>query len=132
MDFTVSYLDLIIISIGYISRNSWHIDCLMKLKIGLLASELFRCPIVRLNENMNEQYIYLIKSRIAEFAIGSSTLRNQGAPGVVKATRKFLRNIRLKHFSVLAERQYEDVLNRYTYRLKATLPIDAQNWGGSA
>ena len=49
---------------------------------------------------MNQETIGYLGRRTAQLAIGNSTLRNQGAPGVAKAARDFLANVDIKSFSV--------------------------------
>ena len=78
---------------------------------------------------MNQKTIYYLKRRTAELAIGSSTLRNQGAVGVVKATRQFLANLDLKVFSVNSIQKFNKALDRSTEDLIRVLPKSARNWG---
>src|SRR5438093_9975989 len=53
----------------------------------------------------------LMHERIAELAIGISTLRNQGAPGVVSAAREFLKQLDLAAFRGGSRERFEARLN---------------------
>ncbi len=78
---------------------------------------------------MNQKTIAYLKRRTAELAIGSSTLRNQGAAGVVKVTRQFLANLDLKSFSVNSVQEFNKALDQSTEDLIQALPEGARNWG---
>ena len=78
---------------------------------------------------MNQKTIDYLKRRTAELAIGSSTLRNQGAAGVAKTTRQFLANLDLKFFSVNSVQEFNKILDRSTKNLIRVLPEGARNWG---
>lgn len=78
---------------------------------------------------MNPKTIEYLRRRTAELAIGNSTLRNQGAPGVAKAARTFLSNLDLKSFAVTSEQEFSATLDRATTALTQALPQDARNWG---
>jgi hypothetical protein len=75
--------------------------------------------------------IRLLHERTAEVAIGPSTLRNQGAPGVVLAARQFLKELNLDSFRTSTEQQFRARLNTATKRLKDRLPKKARNWGAA-
>ena len=53
----------------------------------------------------------LMQGRIAELAIGTSTHRNQGAPGVVSAARKFLKQLDLAAFRTRSPERFQARLN---------------------
>lgn len=73
-----------------------------------------------------------LQVRIAMFAIGRSTLRSQGAPGMVAHARIFLRKVDLKTFSVATAEQFSDVLNTQTDLLAAGFPGAGKgNWGAA-
>jgi hypothetical protein len=82
---------------------------------------------------MNQKYIDYLQKRIAESAIGASTLRNQGAPGVVEAARSYLMKIKLKNLSNIKEEpEYIRFLNRHTGKLKNKFHGRAKgNWGAA-
>ncbi len=69
--------------------------------------------------------------RTAELAIGTSTLRNQGAPGVVSAAREFLKELDLDLFRVRNRDSFHARLSAATRRLKGRLPKRARNWGAA-
>ena len=78
---------------------------------------------------MNPKTIGYLRRRTAELAIGNSTLRNQGAPGVAKAARHFLAKVDLKSFSVSSEQKFSQILDCATIDLVRALPPGARNWG---
>ncbi len=58
-------------------------------------------------------------------AICASTVRNQGAPGVVCATRKFLSEMDLGPFGTKNKDAFTGVLERKTNALQGALPEPA-------
>lgn len=68
---------------------------------------------------------------IAVTAIGPSTLRNQGAPGVIAAAQCFLSNLALRTFTVKNEKAFLAVLDATTNELRRSLPSDSQHWGAA-
>lgn len=84
---------------------------------------------------MNKQPFNLIerlKVRTALLAIGRSTLRSQGAPGMVAVARRFLRNVDLKSFSVDTREQFISILNKQTELLASQFPAGGSgNWGAA-
>lgn len=78
---------------------------------------------------MDEEQLMLLQKYIANIAISGSTLRNQGAKGVVKKARHFLAQLNLMTFLEIEPRNYSDLLNEWTEDLGTELPTGAQNWG---
>ena len=78
---------------------------------------------------MNLKTIEYLRRRTAELAIGNSTLRNQGASGVVKAARDFLAELALNSFSVNSQKDFGRELDQATESLIPVLPDGAHNWG---
>lgn len=76
---------------------------------------------------MDNMLIKLLQNHITELAIGRSTLRNQGAMGVVGIAREYLKNIDIKKFDVGNVEEYEIVLNNSTNYLKNKFPNGAKN-----
>ena len=72
-----------------------------------------------------------IQKRIANTCIGPSTLRNQGAKGVIPKARKYLSTdldlCKLKDIN--CDKDFIIWLNTETNKLKGELPPGAQNWG---
>lgn len=64
-------------------------------------------------------------------AIGRSTLRNQGAPGVVDAARNYLEELPLREFHVPTRTRFRRVLDKHTDQLQKKLPRGARNWGAA-
>lgn len=77
--------------------------------------------------------INLIKKRIAYIAIGSSTLRNQGAAGVAKTAQEYLMKLDLSFLKgILNEGEYAVFLDKHTEELKDLFPGQAKgNWGAA-
>lgn len=67
--------------------------------------------------------------RVANTAIGPSTLRNQGAPGVNASVRDFLKDLDLTRFVSEDESVFRKELDRQTDLLIRKLPKGAQHWG---
>lgn len=84
---------------------------------------------------MNQQpfiFIDRLQVRTAMLAIGRSTLRSQGAPGMVAEARRFLRNVDLHLFSVGTNKQFMAVLNTQTKLLASQFPDGGRgNWGAA-
>lgn len=73
-----------------------------------------------------------LQVRAAMLAIGRSTLRSQGAPGVVVAARRFLRKVDLRLFSVDTNEQFLSVLDTQTLLLASQFPDGGRgNWGAA-
>lgn len=79
-----------------------------------------------------ENFVRLVQKRVANTSIGNSTLRNQGAPGVGAAARKFLTNLELAELRDVTGEQFEDWLDRKTDILRSTFPEGAQDSWGAA
>lgn len=84
---------------------------------------------------MNIQPFNLIdrlQVRAAMLAIGRSTLRSQGAPGMVAAARRFLRNLDLNLFAAEESAQFMVVLDKKTNLLASRFPDGGRgNWGAA-
>ena len=70
-------------------------------------------------------------NRVANTSIGSSTLRNQGASGVIRVARMYLQNLSLNQFSTFSESQFRDVINERTLELQSQFPTEARSWGAA-
>lgn len=66
---------------------------------------------------------------VANIAISGSTLRNQGAKGVINITRTYLANLDLYVLKKIDNSKYSDQLNEWTDELLRKLPNGAKNWG---
>lgn len=77
----------------------------------------------------NQSLAQAIKKRIAVVAVGPSTARGQGAPGVVGAARAALEFVRLERFSTRDQRAFDRALDAETRRVMASLPAKARSWG---
>ena len=73
-----------------------------------------------------------VQGYVANVAIGSSTLRNQGPSGVVGAARSVLANLRLDRLRGTQPAQYGVVLDEWTRGLMRSFPRGARrNWGAA-
>lgn len=71
-----------------------------------------------------------LHSRVAMMAIGRSTLRSQGAPGMVECARKFLRRLDLRPLSKPVK--FDAWLDRQTLKLACDFPGEGKgNWGAA-
>lgn len=84
---------------------------------------------------MNQKSFDLInrlRVRTAFLAIGRSTLRNQGAPGMVAEARQFLSEVDLRLFAVDNEKEFLALLDKHTALLASRFPHGGQgNWGAA-
>lgn len=69
------------------------------------------------------------RERLANTTISSSTLRNQGASGVINKARYFLKNLDLQKFVTDDEKNFSKELDIQTDLLRLSFPIQAQHWG---
>lgn len=68
---------------------------------------------------------------IAVTTIGPSTLRNQGGPGVIEATQRFLSALDIHAFAVSNEESFLEVLDTTTAELQGGLPAGSGHWGAA-
>ncbi|MFP3801156.1 hypothetical protein [Paraburkholderia sp. SIMBA_027] len=80
-----------------------------------------------------EKFIVRLHTKAAFGAIGRSTLRSQGAPGMVDCARRFLASsVAIGDFNVESEAQFGKMLDRYTKRLANSFPDAGKgNWGAA-
>jgi hypothetical protein len=83
----------------------------------------------RSKAGMSRKFYQLVQKRVAETTIGASSLRHQGNSGVVKAARKYLRELIIRDFVTTNPDNFQRVLNKRTEELRLSLPKGAQNWG---
>lgn len=82
--------------------------------------------------NQSFNFINQLKDRVAMMAIGRSTLRSQGAPGMVGCAREFLRRLDLRAFSKISAAAFDTWLDRQTLKLSRSFPGDGKgNWGAA-
>jgi len=74
-----------------------------------------------------------VQERVATVSIGASTLRNQGAKGVIKTARDFLANkVDLADLEGVTAIQFNKWLDNKTNALKNKFPGEAKgNWGAA-
>src|SRR4051812_22406287 len=77
----------------------------------------------------DDDFLALIRSRVARIAVGPSTVRGRGNKGVVAAARRHLRHIDLAQFGTSDSKRFEKVLDRETEALRDALPAGARHWG---
>jgi hypothetical protein len=71
------------------------------------------------------------KRHVAQLAANGSSLRNQGAPGVVEAARGFLEALDLRRFVTVGPAGFAHLLDTATAGLCASFPKRARNWGAA-
>jgi len=76
-------------------------------------------------------FIRAMQCYVAKIAITGSTLRNQGAEGVVAKARDFVSKLDLGILQEMAPEDYAEQLDRWTEVLRKALPRGAQNWGAA-
>jgi hypothetical protein len=79
----------------------------------------------------DDQFHQDMQQYIAVTTIGTSTLRKQGASGVIEAAQKYLAVVDLSAFSAGNENDFLAALNAQTEQLRTALPAGAQNWGAA-
>jgi hypothetical protein len=79
------------------------------------------------------QFLVQVHKRIAEISVGPSAIRNQGAPGIIKISRRFFfKQIDLKVFRrKLVTRNYTKYLDDLTKQLVKKFPKNAKSWGAA-
>lgn len=81
---------------------------------------------------MDYKTIELLIKREASASVGNSTLRGQGAKGVVDSSRKALARIKIDKYSVVSTQdEFLRILEGDTQELMKSLPTGAQNWGAA-
>jgi len=73
----------------------------------------------------------LIQDRTAHSSVDAATLRNQGGPGVLAATRARLARIDLSGFTAGSGAAFAARLNAETGRLRRAMPGGAGPWGAA-
>jgi len=81
--------------------------------------------------SLSDDFLCVLQRSVSVRAIGPSSLRNQGTPGVIDAVREFLNKNDLTRFSIGTKRDFFNHLNRTTYRLVRAMPARARNWGAA-
>lgn len=79
------------------------------------------------------KFIEQIHRRIAQISIGSSAIRNQGAPGLIKICHNYLfSDISLKEFrEKLPTDEYYIYLDKKTTELRSLFPKNGKSWGAA-
>jgi len=79
-----------------------------------------------------EQKLRHLQRYLANIAIGPTTLRNQGPPGVRREAIEFLEGLDLRRLKRTKPRDYRRVLNDWTEKLMGSLPRGARKNFGAA
>jgi hypothetical protein len=74
-------------------------------------------------------FLKLMQQYVANIAISGSTLRNQGAAGIVQVSRKYLATLDMENLKKLDPLNYLQVMERWTDKLAQQFPDGAKNWG---
>jgi hypothetical protein len=80
-----------------------------------------------------KEFIKQIQRRVAQTSIGPSSIRNQGASGLIAISRDYFENnIQLDEFrKKLQTIKYIDYLDELTINLKNKFPKTGQSWGAA-
>jgi hypothetical protein len=78
---------------------------------------------------MNKTLLENMRFRTAEGAVGASTVRGAGVPGVARAARGALKRVNLSRFKVRSRARFLTVLGQETERVRRKLPEGARHWG---
>jgi hypothetical protein len=78
-----------------------------------------------------DDFLHVMQCYVAVQAIGPSSLRNQGSPGVIGTARKFLSGLDLSNFAPAGERGFLTQLDKETSRLLQEMPRKARHWGAA-
>ncbi len=60
---------------------------------------------------MTREFIIQLQRRTAQAAVGASALRNQGAPGVIRAARESLGTLKLRELGRANRSRFRDLLD---------------------
>jgi hypothetical protein len=77
------------------------------------------------------EFLGLVQRYVANVGISGSSLRNQGAKGVVEAARRFLAGLDLNRLREMEPAKYSDWLEKVTCELRDSLPKAARSWGAA-
>jgi hypothetical protein len=80
---------------------------------------------------LSGDFLCVLQRAVSVRAIGPSSLRNQGTPGVLDAVREFLSGLDLSRFSGRTKSDFLGYLDRTTGRLVRAMPLKARNWGAA-
>lgn len=78
-----------------------------------------------------DDFLRIMQRSVAVTAIGPSSLRNQGAPGVIAAAREYLATLDLSIFGTGDDRHFRSQLDIDTTSLLQALPKKAGHWGAA-
>jgi hypothetical protein len=81
----------------------------------------------------NQKFINQLQRRIAQISVGASSLRNQGAKGIIEICRDYFENsINLEEFKKEIEsNNYLKYLNKNTTELLNRFPENGKSWGAA-
>lgn len=80
---------------------------------------------------MNADDARLLQRQVAQLSANGSSLRNQGAPGVVAAARKGLTDVNLLLLPRAGSEAFTRHLDDITQNLVSNFPAGAQSWGAA-
>src|SRR4051812_18077097 len=80
---------------------------------------------------MNTEFLKRLQRFVVNIAVSASSLRNQGAEGVVHAARCFLIDLDLLPLKTIELSDYPKWLDDNTNELVQHLPEGARNWGAA-
>jgi len=77
------------------------------------------------------EYLKRVQRYVANIGISGSSLRNQGAKGVVGSARHFLASLDLNSLREMEPAEYSEWLESVTCSLRDFLPEGARRWGAA-
>lgn len=76
-------------------------------------------------------FLIQLQKRTAQACMGASSLRNQGAPGVLAAARQVVAKVDLTALSNVTRTRFFTILDNYTQLILSHFPANAQSWGAA-
>ena len=80
---------------------------------------------------MNADFARLLQLQVAQLSANGSSLRNQGAPGVVAAARRGLADLSLLLLPRASSEEFTRHLDDITQKLLCSFPAGGQHWGAA-
>jgi hypothetical protein len=94
------------------------------------VQEIIQNAVLGYDASMND-FTKAVQRYVANVGISGSSLRNQGAPGVVKKARTFLSELNLESLNAIHPSKYTTWLDEETDALTQRLPVKAGRWGAA-
>jgi hypothetical protein len=73
----------------------------------------------------------MVQRKVATASVGPSTVRGQGAPGLVAAAHRHLSSVDLRDLAVTRASTFRDRLDSETESLRSAFPKGGRSWGAA-